>query len=227
RPQSLTSPFDPGKVGDLVYRVAEAGEQGQPGCALGLVRIVHRHFVEEAVDGRAQDGERGHGRFEVLGLHRRTSARLGRVQRFDQRLFSRFWRIGVIVFSPLLHLGGDYRGEIGIVDQGQRVLLAGLRDLAFDALPVLLLEDVRRALVAGEQVGAVLGLDEVLQSFHTGEKPHEVVFVPEREDRVDQVVTDAGFALLDFETIGEEALDILLNLAKRKQTYASFNLVRG
>src|SRR5690606_10931149 len=68
RPQSLTSPFDPRKVGDLVNRVAEAGEQGQPGCALGLVRIVHRHFVEEAVDGRAQDGERGHGRFEVLRL---------------------------------------------------------------------------------------------------------------------------------------------------------------
>ena len=86
----------------------------------------------------------------------------------------------------------------------ERVFLAGAGDLAFDALPVLLLEDVGGALVAGEQVGAVLGADEGLERVDAGEQADEIVLAAEREDRVDQVVADAGFALLDLEAVGEE-----------------------
>ena len=68
----------------------------------------------------------------------------------------------------------------------------------------LLLQDIRGALVAGEQVGAVLGPDERLQRADAGEQADEIVLAAEREHRVDQVVADAGFALLDLEAVGEE-----------------------
>jgi hypothetical protein len=105
------------------------------------------------------------------------------------------------------HLGVDHRLQVRIVDQGERVFLARLRDLPFGAVPVLLLEDVGGALVGGEEVGTVLGGDEVLESVHAGQKPHEVIFVPERKDRIDEVVADAGLALLDLEAVGEEAVE--------------------
>src|SRR5690606_162983 len=97
--------------------------------------------------------------------------------------------------------------------------LAGLRDLAFDALPVLLLEDVGGAFVTGVEVGAVFGLDEVLQRPHASQKPHEVVFVPERKDRVDQVVADAGFALLDFEAVDEKRDNVIVRESRRLGLY--------
>ena len=124
-----------------------------------------------------------------------------------ERLFSRFaerslarsaWRSAI-----LAAMTGP---EVRIVDQRQRVLLAGLRDLALRAVPVLLLEDVGGALVGGKQVGAVLGGDEVLQRFHTSEKPHEIIFVPQREHGIDEVVPHARLALLDLEAVGEELL---------------------
>ena len=37
-----------------------------------------------------------------------------------------------------------------------------------------------------------------------GEQADEVVLAAEREDRVDQVVAHAGFALLNLEAVGEE-----------------------
>ncbi len=37
-----------------------------------------------------------------------------------------------------------------------------------------------------------------------GEQADEVVLLAEREDGVDQVVADAGLALLDLEAVGEE-----------------------
>ena len=62
----------------------------------------------------------------------------------------------------------------------------------------LLLEDIRRAFVTGEQVGAVRRGDEGLEGMDPGEEAHEIVPPAEREDRVDQVVADTCFALLDF-----------------------------
>jgi hypothetical protein len=74
---------------------------------------------------------------------------------------------------------------------------------------IFLLQDIRRTLVPGEQVGAVLGGDERLQRMDAREQANEIVFAPEREYRVDQVVPDAGFALLDLETVGEETEELI------------------
>src|SRR4051812_36008768 len=79
--------------------------------------------------------------------------------------------------------------------------------------PPLLLEDIRGALVAGEEVGALGRLDERLQRPDAGEQPDEVVLAAEGEDRVDQVVADAGLALLDLEAVGEEVRECLKHVA--------------
>jgi hypothetical protein len=75
------------------------------------------------------------------------------------------------------HFRGNYGGEIGIVHYGERIFLPSLGDLAFDALPILLLEDVGGALVTGEQVGAVLGSDQGLERVDPGEQADEVVLL--------------------------------------------------
>ena len=76
-------------------------------------------------------------------------------------------------------------------------------------MPAFLLQDIRGALVAGEQVRAVLGPDERLQRADAGEQADEIVLAAEREHRVDQVVADPGFALLDLEAVGEEVENAL------------------
>src|SRR5690606_20462789 len=65
--------------------------------------------------------------------------------------------------------------------------------------------------VAGVKVGAVVGLDEGLEGMDAGEQADEIVFAAECEDRVDQIVADAGFALLDLEAVGEEVWQRLIN----------------
>ena len=82
-------------------------------------------------------------------------------------------------------------------------LKAGVTGFFAPAVP-LLLQDVRRAAVPGEEVGTVLGRHERLQRPDPGEEANEVVLAAEREHGVDQVVADAGLALLDLEAVGEE-----------------------
>ena len=41
-----------------------------------------------------------------------------------------------------------------------------------------------------------------------GEQADEVVLAAKREDGVDKVVADTGFALLDFEAVSEETLQV-------------------
>ena len=77
------------------------------------------------------------------------------------------------------------------------------------ALTVLLLfrlQDIRRALVACEQIHTVLSGYESLECMDTGEQAHEIVLAAECEHGVDQVVTNACFALLDFQAVGKERL---------------------
>lgn len=66
------------------------------------------------------------------------------------------------------------------------------------------LQDIGGALVAGEQIGAILGRDEALQRLHPREQADQIILPAQREHRVDQVVTDAGLALLDLQAVGEE-----------------------
>ena len=70
--------------------------------------------------------------------------------------------------------------------------------------PALLLQNIRRALIAGEEIGAIVGLDKRLQRMNPREQTDEIVLAAEREYRVDQVVPNPGLALLDFEAVGEE-----------------------
>ena len=54
-------------------------------------------------------------------------------------------------------------------------------------------------------------LDEGLQRADAGEQTDEIVLTAQREHRVDQIVADAGLALLDFEAIGEEFDHLILH----------------
>jgi hypothetical protein len=65
----------------------------------------------------------------------------------------------------------------------------------------LLLQDIRRALVSGEQVRAVPGGNKRLQRLHPREQPNEIILAPEREHRIDQIMANTRFALLDFEAV--------------------------
>ena len=87
-----------------------------------------------------------------------------------------------------------------------------LVDLADEGLAVLLLldlEDIGGALVAGQQIGAVIGLEEGLQRLDPRHQPHQIVLMAEREHRVDQVVADALFLQRDFQAVGEEIQNMI------------------
>ena len=77
-------------------------------------------------------------------------------------------------------------------------------------LAVLLLldgEDVGGALVAREQVLAVLGREELAERLDALHDEDEIVLA-EREHGVDQVVARALFAEVDFEAVGEEGEEV-------------------
>ena len=71
----------------------------------------------------------------------------------------------------------------------------------------VLLEDVRGALVAREQVCAVFGIKERAQSFDAARDEHEVIFA-EREDGVDQVVALAFIPQMLLQTVRKERKQI-------------------
>jgi hypothetical protein len=72
------------------------------------------------------------------------------------------------------------------------------------AAPTFLLQNVRRALVGGEQVGALPRLDEGLQRLHPRQQPNEIVLPAKREHRIDQIVPNPRLALLHLQPVGEE-----------------------
>ena len=52
------------------------------------------------------------------------------------------------------------------------------------------------------------------------EQADEIILPPKREHRVDQIVPDTGFALLDFEAVGEE-----VEKSADQQRYACFGVI--
>ena len=66
------------------------------------------------------------------------------------------------------------------------------------------LEDIRRALVACQQIGAVSRADKRLKRMNPRQQPDKIVLPAKREHGVDQIVANTCFALLDFEAVGEE-----------------------
>ena len=65
-------------------------------------------------------------------------------------------------------------------------------------------EDVLRALDAGQEVGAVVGLEELGQRLDALDDERQVVLAGQREDGVDQVVARALVAQVDLQPLGEE-----------------------
>ena len=112
------------------------------------------------------------------------------------------------------HCVGEALIGHGLLGGGQRGRQCGgeqrFRPIAFaagrfaDAVLLRRLQDIGRALVTGEQVGAVLGFHERLQRLHAGEQTDKIILAAEGEHGVDQIVANAGFALLDFQAVGEE-----------------------
>ena len=76
--------------------------------------------------------------------------------------------------------------------------------VAYAVLLLLDAEDVDGALGAGEQIGAVFGLEEFAQRFDARDDHQEVVLAAEREHRIDQIVPRALLREMDLEAVGEE-----------------------
>ena len=94
-------------------------------------------------------------------------------------------------------------------------------DRAVIALAVFLLfdaQDVRPALDAGEQILAVVGVEEFTQRLDAAHDEQQVILPFEREHSIDEIVLRALLAQLHFEAIGEERQEIvrLRDLAKRQ-----------
>src|SRR3546814_13776770 len=80
-------------------------------------------------------------------------------------------------------------------------------------LLLLDLQDVRRALVAREQICAVVGGDKALERLHPREQPDEIVLPSKRDHGVDQAVAATSFPFLDRKSVGEgKSVSVRVNL---------------
>ena len=95
---------------------------------------------------------------------------------------------------------------LGLAEQA-RVRRAGVGGVV---LLLLDAEDVRRALGAGEEVFAVVGVEEFAQRLDAADDQHEIVLAGQREHGVDEIVARALLAELDLQAVGEEGEQILL-----------------
>ena len=76
-------------------------------------------------------------------------------------------------------------------------------------LALLDAKDVRRALGAGEQVLAVVGVEEFGERLDAADDHHQVVLAGKRKHRVDQIVPRALLAELDLQTVAEKRKEIV------------------
>ena len=80
------------------------------------------------------------------------------------------------------------------------------------ALAVLLLlgaQDVGGAAIAGEQVLAVVAVEQRAQRLDAADDHQQIVLARQREHRVDQIVPRALVAQIDFEAVGEEGEEVV------------------
>ena len=82
-------------------------------------------------------------------------------------------------------------------------------------------EDVAGALDAGEQDGAVVGLQELGQRLDALDDQRQVVLAGEREDRVDQIVPRALVPQVHLQPVGEEGMSARQQIVQK----ASLNRV--
>ena len=80
--------------------------------------------------------------------------------------------------------------------------------LAGESLGAVLLflgaQDVCGAAIAGQQVLAVLGVEQLSERLDPADDHEKIVLPRQREHRIDQIVARAFFAEVDFQAIGEE-----------------------
>ena len=69
-------------------------------------------------------------------------------------------------------------------------------------------QDVGRALGAGEEILAVVGVEEFAERLDAADDQHEVVLAGQREHGVDEIVARALLAQLDLQAVGEEGEQI-------------------
>src|SRR3546814_12575506 len=96
------------------------------------------------------------------------------------------FRTGTAVFMDPRLRGGDGRG----CRRGVLLLLD--------------LQDVRRALVAREQICAVVVGDKALERLHPREQPDEIVLPSQREHGLAPVVAPTSFPFLHLSTVADK-----------------------
>ena len=79
-------------------------------------------------------------------------------------------------------------------------------------------DDVGGALIAGEQVLAVLGVEEFPQRLDAADDEQKIVLAFQREHGVDEIVPRALLAELDFQAVGEETQQIVQVLVRQHRT---------
>ena len=69
-------------------------------------------------------------------------------------------------------------------------------------------QDVGGAAVAGEQVLAVLGIEQAPERLDPAHDHEKIVLAGQGEDRVDEIVPRALVAQVDFQAVGEEGEEV-------------------
>ena len=138
--RKMLLPLDAGEIRHRAGRLADAVEEPQAvGPKRGVFRV-DRHLVEEGVHGLAQAGQRAHRALEILRLDGSGGLALGPVEHHGERLFL---DLALVVYDL----------EIG------RLVVSATVLLLLDA------QDVSRAAITGEQVLAILGVEEAAERF--------------------------------------------------------------
>ena len=91
----------------------------------------------------------------------------------------------------------------GIIGAGERVPLL-----------LLCLEDVGGAAIAGEEVLAVVGIEEGAQGLDAAHDHQQIVLAGQGEHGVDEVMAGALVAQVDFEAVGEEGEEVATQLLR-------------
>src|SRR5579863_9380805 len=173
------STLDLGKIRDRARGAADFVDKLQAVLAHFWIVVVDLDLVEEGIHRRTQLRHRGHRAGKILFCHGATSFLLRLIDRLGKRL----------LFSETI--------ERGIRRAVERPLVL----LLFDR------KDIARALGAREQILAVVCIEEFSERLDAANYHQQIVLALEREHGIDEIMTRALLAKLDFQAVGEEGLE--------------------
>ena len=81
-------------------------------------------------------------------------------------------------------------------------------------------QDVGGAAIAGEQVLAILGVEQSPERLDAADDHQKIVLAGQREDRVDEIMPRALVAEVDFQAVGEEGEEVGRALERRARRRA-------